>query len=54
MQLVSNNDKPLTLEGGAHELEKQDKQRVQSVRTQFYQLNEKFEQFLKFKPIRKL
>ena len=35
-------------------LEKEDKVRVNTVRTQFYALNERFEQLLKFKPIRKL
>lgn len=35
-------------------LEKEDKKRVSIIRTKFYSLNEKFEQLLKFKPIRKL
>lgn len=35
-------------------LEKEDKLKVNAVRTQFYALNERFEQLLKFKPIRKL
>jgi hypothetical protein len=35
-------------------LEKEDKIKVNAVRTHFYALNEKFEQLLKFKPIRKL
>lgn len=32
--------------------EKEDRTRLNSVRTLFYQLNERFEQLLKFKPIR--
>ena len=35
-------------------LEKEDKKRIMATRSMFYSLNEKFEQLLKFKPIRKL
>lgn len=35
-------------------LEKEDKIRVNGVRTQFYALNERFEQLLRFKPLTKL
>jgi reverse gyrase len=35
-------------------LEKEDKIRVNTVRTSFYAINERFEQLLKFKPISKL
>jgi hypothetical protein len=41
-------------EGEQSLLEKQDKIRVNQSRTAFYQLNEKFEQLLQFKPIRKV
>jgi hypothetical protein len=34
--------------------EKEDRARLNSIRTLFYQLNERFEQLLKFKPIRKV
>ncbi len=35
-------------------LEKEDKIRVNGVRTSFYVINERFEQLLRFKPITKL
>lgn len=35
-------------------LEKEDKKRILAARSRFYSLNEKFEQLLQFKPIRKL
>lgn len=34
--------------------EKEDRARLNNVRTIFYQLNERFEQLLKFKPIKKV
>lgn len=34
--------------------EKEDRSRLATVRTQFYNLNERFEHLLKFKPIRKI
>ena len=49
--LVSNIKK---LDDESASLEKEDKIRVNTARTQFYTLNERFEQLLKFKPIRKL
>jgi hypothetical protein len=38
----------------SNSLEKEDKKRVNNIRTKFYQLNEKFEQFLKFRPMKRL
>jgi hypothetical protein len=52
MPPASSTIKKIDYEG--HSLEKEDKHRVNTVRTSFYALNEKFEQLLKFKPIRKL
>jgi hypothetical protein len=34
--------------------EKEDREKLNSVRTIFYQLNERFEQLLKFRPLRKV
>ena len=47
-----SNIKKIEDEGSS--LEKEDKIKINAVRTQFYALNERFEQLLKFKPIRKL
>lgn len=41
-------------DGDSSSLEKEDKKRVNVIRTDFYQLNEKFEQLLKFKPLKQL
>lgn len=52
--LASTTTNIKKIEIGSQSLEKEDKQRVNTVRTQFYALNEKFEQLLKFKPLLKV
>jgi hypothetical protein len=54
MPLSSINIKKVEIEGDSQSLEKEDKQRISNVRTQFYSLNEKFEKLLKFKPLLKI
>ena len=48
-----HNDKQSSSEE-TESIEKEDRRKVQNIRTRFYQLNERFEHILKFQPIRKL